>query len=118
MLLQLPWALRCYEEMIEVLSAVRPRVVCLYAESSGWGRAAVAACRAKGVPTVAVQHRIVYPKYYSYRHDPDEAACPRPDRTAVFGEAAARLLREMGGYPPQSLVTTGSPKFDDLLRGA
>lgn len=118
LLLQLPWAIRCYEEMTEVLAAVRPRVVCLYAESSGWGRAALAACRAKGVPTVAVQHGIVYPKYYSYRHDPDEAACPRPDRTAVFGEAAGRLLRELGHYPPQTLVTTGSPKFDDLVRGA
>ena len=45
-----------------------------------------------GVPTVAVQHGIVYPKYFSYRHEPDEADCPRPDRTAVFGEAARRLL--------------------------
>jgi hypothetical protein len=76
----------------------------------------VAACRAAGVPTVAIQHGIVYPKYYSYRHDADEAACPRPDRTAVFGEAAARLLRAIGRYAPQSLVTTGSPKFDDLVR--
>jgi hypothetical protein len=67
---------------------------------------------------VAVQHGILYPKYYSYRHDPDEDACPRPDRTAVFGEAAGRLLREMGRYPAHTLVTTGSPKFDDLLRGA
>jgi hypothetical protein len=118
MLLQLPWAIRCYEEMARVLAATRPRVVCLYAESSGWGRAALAACRAAGVPTVAVQHGILYPGYYSYRHDPDEDACPRPDRTAVFGEAARRLLREMGRYPAPALVTTGSPKFDDLLRGA
>jgi glycosyltransferase involved in cell wall biosynthesis len=118
MLLQLPWAIRCYEEMSAVLAAARPRVVCLYAESSGWGRAAVAACRAAGVPTVAVQHGILYPKYYSYRHEPDESASPRPFRTAIFGEAAGRLLRTLGHYPPQSLVVTGSPKFDDLVRGA
>jgi hypothetical protein len=118
MLLQLPWAIRCYEEMAAVLAAVRPAVVCLYAESSGWGRAAIAACRAHGVPTVALQHGIVYPKYYSYRHDPDEQDCPRPDRTAIFGEAAGRLLRDRGGYAPASLVPTGSPKFDDLVRGA
>ena len=118
MLLQLPWAIRCYEEMAAVLTAVRPAVACLYAESSGWGRAAIAACRAHGVPTVALQHGIVYPKYYSYRHDPDEQDCPRPDRTAIFGEAAGRLLRGLGGYPPASLVPTGSPKFDDLVRGA
>jgi UDP-N-acetylglucosamine 2-epimerase len=70
------------------------------------------------VPTVAIQHGIVYPKYFSYRHDPDEAECPRPDRTAVFGEAARRLLVTLGGYAPESLVTTGSPRFDELLHAA
>jgi UDP-N-acetylglucosamine 2-epimerase len=75
----------------------------------------VAACRAAGVPTVAVQHGIVYPKYYSYRHGPGEDDCPRPDRTAVFGESARRLLVDMGGYDPRTLVVTGSPKFDELL---
>src|SRR6185295_9190286 len=118
LLLQLPWAVRSYEEMAAVLDHLRPAAVCLYAESSGWGRAAVAACRAARVPTVAVQHGIVYPKYYSYRHGPGEEGCPRPDRTAVFGESARRLLVEMGGYDPDSLVVTGSPKFDDLLASA
>jgi hypothetical protein len=117
-LLQLPWAVRSYEEMAAALRAVRPSVACLYAESSGWGRAALAACRAAGVPTIAVQHGILYPKYYSYRHDPDEASCPRPDRTAVFGEDARRLLVSRGGYRPESLVVTGSPKFDALLEAA
>jgi hypothetical protein len=118
LLLQLPWAIRSFEEMAAVLRAVRPQAVCLYAESSGWGRAALAACRAAGVPTVALQHGILYPTYYSYLHDPDEGACPRPDRTAVFGEAARRFLVERGGYSPDTLVPTGSPKFDALLAAA
>jgi hypothetical protein len=118
LLLQLPWAIRSVAEMREALAFFQPQAACLYAESSGWGRAALLACRAAGVPTVAIQHGIVYPKYFSYRHDPDEAGCPRPDRTAVFGEAARRLLATLGGYPPDRLVTTGSPRFDDLLRAA
>ena len=118
LLRQLPWAVRSYEEMTEALQATRPAVVCLYAESSGWGRAAIAACRAAGVPTVAIQHGILYPKYYSYRHGVDEADCPRPDRTAVFGESARKILLELGHYPPESLIVTGSPKFDDLLAAA
>jgi UDP-N-acetylglucosamine 2-epimerase len=101
-----------------VLRAVRPQAACLYAESSGWGRAALAACRTAAVPTVAVQHGILYPTYYSYLHEADEAACPRPDHTAVFGEAARRFLTDKGGYRPESLVPTGSPKFDALLAGA
>jgi hypothetical protein len=115
LLLQLPWAVRCYEEMGAVLDVVPAAVVALYAESSGWGRAAVAACRAAGVPSVGIQHGILYPTYYSYRHEPDEQDCPRPDRTAVFGEAARRFLIEAGRYQPDSLVVTGSPKFDALL---
>lgn len=118
LLRQLPWAVRSYEEMTEALLATRPAVVCLYAESSGWGRAAIAASRAAGVPTVAIQHGILYPKYYSYRHGADESDCPRPDRTAVFGESARKILLELGHYPPESLVVTGSPKFDDLLATA
>jgi hypothetical protein len=118
LLRQLPWAVRSYEEMTEALKATRPAVVCLYAESSGWGRAAIAACRAAGVPTVAIQHGILYPKYYSYRHGADEPECPRPDRTAVFGESARKILVELGHYPPESLVVTGSSKFDDLLAAA
>jgi hypothetical protein len=115
LLLQVPWAVRCYEEMSAVLLAARPAVTCLYAESSGWGRAAVAASKALGVPTLGVQHGILYPKYYSYRHDADEAECPRPDRTAVFGDAAKRFLVMAGRYAPDSLRVTGSPKFDELL---
>lgn len=118
LLLQLPWAVRSVEETRAALEHFRPDAVCLYAESSGWGRAALVACRQAGVPTVAVQHGIVYPKYFSYRHEPDEHACPRPDRTAVFGAAARRLLTTLGGYAPESLVLTGSPRFDDLLGAA
>jgi glycosyltransferase involved in cell wall biosynthesis len=118
LLLQLPWAVLAYEQTRAALRHARPAVLCLYAESSGWGRAALAACAAEGVPSVAVQHGILYPAYYSYRHDPDETGCPRPDRTAVFGAAAQRFLVERGSYPPESLVLTGSPKFDELLERA
>jgi len=118
MLLQLPWAVLAYEQTRAALQATRPALVCLYAESSGWGRAALAASAAEGVPSLALQHGILYPKYFSYLHDPDEQDCPRPRRTAVFGEAARRFLVEKGGYAPESLVLTGSPKFDELLERA
>jgi len=118
LLLQLPWAVRSMLQVSEVLRTAAPSVMCLYAESSGWGRAALAACRAAGVRTLALQHGILYPKYFSLRHDADEGDCPRPDITAVFGESARRLLMEIGRYAPESLVATGSLKFDDLARAA
>ena len=113
-LLQLPWAVRVYEETAEVLLHQRPSVICLYNESGGLGRAVIAAARAAGVPTVGLQHGILYPRYYSYTYAPREIDAPRPDRTAVFGETARRSLVEQGRYTPETLVLTGSPKFDEL----
>jgi hypothetical protein len=118
LLRQLPWAVRSYEESLELLRAQAPDVLCLYAESSGWGRAALAAARDVDVKSVALQHGILYPTYFSYIHPPGDEACPRPERTAVFGQAARRFLVERGGYAPESLDLTGSPKFDELLATA
>ena len=118
LLLQVPWAARSLAESHEVLRAVRPGLLVLYAESSGWGRAALAAAEAAGVPSVALQHGILYPGYFSYVHEADEGECPRPTRTAVFGTAARDFLVARGGYGRESLVLTGSPKFDALLAAA
>jgi hypothetical protein len=118
LLLQLPWAYRTCREMERALSGMHAQALVLYAESSGYGRVALEAARSLGVPSVAIQHGILYPKYFSYRHDPDEAGCPRPAATALFGEAAREFLLEEGRYDPESLVTTGSPKFDALLERA
>jgi hypothetical protein len=118
LLLQVPWAVRSYTEMRAAIRWARPSVIALYAESSGWGRAALLAARAEGVRTVALQHGILYPKYYSYLHEWAEADAPRPDLTAVFGESAARFLVERGRYARRSVVVTGSPKFDELLAEA
>jgi len=121
-LLQLPWAIRSYHEIASVIARERPQVLVLYAESSGLGRAAIAAANQAGVPTFAVQHGIMYPRYYSHEHAPDEVrgkdACPLPTRTAVFGSLARDLLVTRGQYSPETIVVTGSPKFDALVQAA
>jgi UDP-N-acetylglucosamine 2-epimerase len=118
---QFPWTMRSFLEVETVLRRERPDVLVLYAESSGLGRAAIAAARAKGVPSVAVQHGIMYPQYYSHEHAPDELErdpVPIPSRTAVFGELAKKLLVQRGSYPEERIVVTGSPKFDALVDDA
>jgi hypothetical protein len=125
-LLQLPWAVRSYHEVRTVLLEERPDVLTLYAESSGLGRAAVAAAHELDIPTFAVQHGIMYPRYYSHEHAEHEVrseadgknSVPIPRRTAVFGSLARDLLCERGHYPPERIVITGSPKFDALVRSA
>jgi UDP-N-acetylglucosamine 2-epimerase len=118
---QLPWTMRSFVEVESVLEHEKPDALVLYAESSGLGRAAVAAASAHGIPSVAVQHGIMYPQYYSHEHARDELegdAVPIPTRTAVFGELAKELLIERGSYPGERIVITGSPKFDALVHGA
>lgn len=125
-LLQLPWAIRSYHEVRAALLAERPDVLVLYAESSGMGRAAIAAAHEVGVSTFAVQHGIMYPRYYSHEHAEDEvgpesdggASVPLPTRTAVFGSLARDLLVRRSHYPPERIIITGSPKFDQLVRSA
>jgi UDP-N-acetylglucosamine 2-epimerase len=115
---QFPWTMRSFLEVETVLLREKPDVLVLYAESSGLGRAAIAAGRAHGVPSVAVQHGIMYPQYYSHEHAPDELErdpVPIPSRTAVFGELAKALLVERGSYPEERISVTGSPKFDALV---
>jgi UDP-N-acetylglucosamine 2-epimerase len=118
---QFPWTIRSFLEVETVILHDEPDVLVLYAESSGLGRAAVAAARAHGIPSVAVQHGIMYPQYYSHEHAPDELErdpVPIPTRTAVFGELAKELLVRRGSYPEEKIVITGSPKFDALVKGA
>jgi hypothetical protein len=125
-LLQLPWAIRSYEEIRAVLNQDDPDLLILYAESSGMGRAAVAAAKELGIPSFAVQHGIMYPRYYSHEHAPHEVGpesdggetVPIPTRTAVFGSLARDLLVSRGCLPPERIVITGSPKFDALVESA
>jgi hypothetical protein len=121
---QFPWAIRSYREVEAVLEAEKPEVMVLYAESSGLGRAAVRAAREHGVASVALQHGIMYPQYFSHEHAPDEVrgdraeSVPIPDRTAVFGDLAKEILVRRGSYPEGAVVVTGSPKFDALVKAA
>jgi len=122
-LLQLPWAIRSYREIEATLAREDPRLLVLYAEYSGLGRAAVAAACERSIPSFAVQHGILYPRLYANEHSEDEMgpeldgvdSVPIPTRTAVFGSLARDLLVERGHYPPERIVITGSPKFDALL---
>lgn len=121
---QLPWAIRSYLEVDSVLAADQPEILVLYAESSGLGRAAITAAGARGIPSFAVQHGIMYEQYYSHEHAPFEVGelgddgVPLPTTTAVFGSVAKDLLVRRGHYRPERIVITGSPKFDELVRAA
>lgn len=113
---QVPWAARCLLEFEAAFVELDPRLVCLYAESSGLGRAAIEAARPRGVKTLGVQHGILYPNYYSYERTPEDVAIgtPIPTTTAMYGDDGVRLLETTFHYPKGRVVATGSPRYDTL----
>lgn len=120
--LQWPWSVRAMDEAAAALDALEPDAVVTYAEAGGWGRALILEARRRQIRTAGLQHGFIYRHWLNYRHETDEmrdAATPRfpaPTRTLLFDEFAAEHLRRCGHFEPGSLVVSGSPRLDDLVR--
>ena len=79
---------------------------------TGWEAARTAwlgAARRRGVPIVAIQHGVIYPNTPDYVR-PEHPGLVRPDVTCVFGPYVRDLLVEHGGFAPDAVVVTGSPR--------
>lgn len=113
---QVPWAARTLLEFDAAFRELDPRLVCLYAESSGLGRAAIESARSLKVKTLGIQHGILYPNYYSYERTAEDVSLGTPiaDVTAMYGDDGVRLLETSFQYPRGRVVATGSPRYDAL----
>jgi hypothetical protein len=126
--LQWPWSVRAMDEAAAALDALRPTVALTYAEAGGWGRALVLEARRRRIPTAGLQHGFIYRHWLNYRHEPDEmqsdadqpgdTGFPRPTRTLLFDQYAARHLETAGRFPADALAVTGSPRLDALAATA
>lgn len=113
---QVPWAARTLLEFDAAFKDLDPRLVCLYAESSGLGRAVVEAARTMKIKTLGVQHGILYRNYFSYERTAEDVALgtPIPDLTATYGDDGVRLLEGVFHYPKGRVIPAGSPRYDAL----
>ena len=124
--LQWPWSARAMDEAGAALDALRPDVVVTYAEAGGWGRALMLEARRRAIPSVGLQHGFIYHSWLNYLHEDDEmrrdaghsadGGFPAPVRTLLFDDYARSHLERCGRFDPLSLVVTGSPRLDDLVR--
>ncbi len=89
------------------LLELRPAVLFTDREASrtGW----LAAGRLAGVPSVSIQHGMIYPNSPEY-FQPLHARRVRPDVTCVFGDYERDLLVGQAGFEPEAVVVTGSPR--------
>ncbi len=106
-----------------MLETERPSVCLLSYETGPLGRAVVVAAAQVGVPTVGLQHGVVYPGSSDYSHEPDTVSTTDPIApmiptvTCVYGEAARRTFTASGGYPERAIAVTGHWRWDRYLKG-
>ena len=125
-LLQFPWSARAMDEAGAAFDALEPSVALTYAEAGGWGRALALEARRRNIPFVGLQHGFIYRHWLNYLHDPDEMqpsparsadrGFPVPDLTLVFDDYAARHLMRAGSFPESTVLVTGSPRLEALIR--
>jgi hypothetical protein len=125
-LLQFPWSARAMDEAGAAFDALEPSVALTYAEAGGWGRALVLEARRRKIPFAGVQHGFIYRHWLNYLHEPDEMqpsparsadrGFPRPDLTLVFDDYTERHLVRAGSFPASTVLVTGSPRLDALIR--
>jgi len=95
------------EQAEGLLAELRPSVLV-----TGWEAARTAwlgAARNAGVPVVAIQHGVIYPKTPDYVRPPDPALV-RPALTCLFGPYERDLLVRDAGYAEGEVLATGSPR--------
>jgi hypothetical protein len=110
------YASRWLDEQRRVASRVERlvaelRPAALFLNHEGIRTPWLAGARRRGIPIVAVQHGVIYPTHPVYRHA-RLPAIPLPDVTCVYGPYERASLLEHGGYLPEEVVVTGSPRFD------
>jgi UDP-N-acetylglucosamine:LPS N-acetylglucosamine transferase len=118
-----PRVVRYVEMAKHMIRKERPNLIIVINEYGSFERALIAAAKQLGVPTLAIQHGIIYSKhkayvYYKNEISPDGSAkspyCPIPDKTAVYGPFYKDFLTKRSAYPESTIVVTGQPRYDRL----
>lgn len=111
-----------YLEMAErMIRTESPRLILIEEEyGTPFELALVIAAKKERVPTLALQHGVIYPSHPGYAHlakpsgeNASISSFPIPDTVAVYGPYSKCVLTRLG-YPRGSVVITGQPRYDRL----
>ncbi len=101
--------LRQVPRIERLIDEIRPESILLTHE--GIRTAWLVAARRRGIPSRAVQHGVIYPSHPGYQN-PHRTGLILPSRTFVFGDYERRVLVGSGGYHPDEVAVSGSPRLD------
>lgn len=102
----------------------KPDLIILINETFWWERSLLIAAKMENIPTLAIQHGELFTNDKRHLYTKEEVGsesvfnasfCPLPDKTLVYGEYYRNMFVNLGSYPPQSVVTTGTYKFDQIM---
>jgi len=110
----------------EAVKEEKPDLILVTSEGSGiFEKALLVAGKLKKIPTLAIQHGSIGPLHEGYMYSKNSISasgsiespyCPIPDKTAVYGPFHYDILTKISAYPPRSVVVTGQPRYDKLVR--
>jgi hypothetical protein len=92
-----------------MMGDVRP--VAMFLDHEGIRTPWLVAARRTGVPIVAVQHGLIYERHAVYSNAGGTGRL-LPDITFTFGRYERDVLLEHGGYAPEQVEVSGSPRLD------
>jgi hypothetical protein len=104
-----------------ILNREKPGAVMATYQEGPWARAVIIEASKAGLPTVGLQHGMIFDNHYDYMHKnivtgPHTAlgfAVPR--LTCVWGSFWKDVLTRAGHYPPEAVVVTGNWRYDKIL---
>jgi hypothetical protein len=103
-----------------------PDAIMLGGESFTAGRSVIASARAKGIPTLLLQHGLYdrYSQYYNHikadigpHKEASAPYCPLPDKLAMSDGYTRDILVKQGKIPEADVIITGQPRYDLLATG-
>jgi len=121
------WVAKSIEMAKRLVEEEKPDFVLVSSEHGIIQKSIMVAAKMKGIPTMALQHGTigtVHRGYLSWKGSISKSGdihspfCPIPDKTALFGPYYVDLLTEVGDYPPDSVISTGQPRYDALAQAS
>lgn len=101
-----------------ILALDSPDAVVATYETGPFQRALLIQCARAGIPTLGLQHGMIFDNHYDYMHRRVTSELlpgfTVPKVTCVWGSFWQHVLTQAGHYPPQSVVATGNWRYDRI----